>query len=128
MNRPGSGCAAVSQRMPTSASKLSEAASAGLSWAVVVYNITQVSFRQRLCPPALLGRMNATVRFVVFGTMPLGALLGGALGTGLGVLPTLWIAVAGEALAALWVLTGPLPRMRELPRPEMAAGAGQPAR
>jgi MFS family permease len=102
--------------------------SVGLSWAVVVYNITQVSFRQRLCPPALLGRMNATVRFVVFGTMPLGALLGGALGTGLGVLPTLWIAVAGEALAALWVLTGPLPRMRELPRPAVAAGAGQPAR
>jgi len=102
--------------------------SAGLSWAVVVYNVTQVSFRQRLCPPALLGRMNATVRFVVFGTMPLGALLGGALGTGLGVLPTLWIAVAGEGLAALWVLTGPLPRMRELPRPAAAAGAGQPAR
>jgi MFS family permease len=104
------------------------AGSAGLSWAIVVYNVTQVSFRQRLCPPVLLGRMNATVRFVVFGTMPLGALLGGTLGTALGVLPTLWTAVAGEALAALWVLTGPLPRMRELPRQAAAAGAGQPAR
>ncbi len=39
---------------------------------VVIYNITQVSFRQGLCPPELLGRMNATMRFLVWGTMPLG--------------------------------------------------------
>lgn len=87
----------------------------GFSWAVVVYNITQVSFRQRLCPPALLGRMNASVRFLVFGTMPLGGLLGGVLGTWLGVLPTLWIAVAGQLLAAGWVVLSPLLRMRDLP-------------
>jgi MFS family permease len=87
----------------------------GFSWAVVAYNITQVSFRQRLCPPHLLGRMNASVRFIVFGTMPLGGLLGGALGSWIGVVPTLWIAVAGEALAALPVLLSPLIGMRELP-------------
>jgi predicted MFS family arabinose efflux permease len=88
----------------------------GFGWAVVAYNITQVSFRQRLCPPHLLGRMNASVRFIVYGTQPLGALLGGVLGTWLGVLPTLWIAAAGQGLAALWVVTSPLMRMRELPR------------
>ena len=88
----------------------------GFSWAVVAYNITQVSFRQRLCPPHLLGRMNASVRFIVFGTMPLGGLLGGVLGTWLGVLPTMWIAVAGYGLAALWVVASPLMGMRELPR------------
>jgi len=88
----------------------------GFSWAVVAYNITQVSFRQRLCPPHLLGRMNASVRFIVYGTQPLGALLGGVLGTSLGVLPTLWIAAAGEGLAALWVVASPLMRMRDLPR------------
>jgi hypothetical protein len=87
----------------------------GFSWAVVVYNVVQVSFRQRLCPPALLGRMNASVRFLVYGTMPLGALLGGALGSWIGVVPTLWIAVAGQGLAAAWVLTRPLLGMRELP-------------
>lgn len=104
----------------------------GISWAVVAYNVTQVSFRQRLCPPRLLGRMNASVRFIVFGTMPLGGLLGGVLGTWLGVLPTLWVAVAGQLLAAMFVLGGPLLRMRELPGaldahaaslPEAAAGA-----
>ena len=87
----------------------------GYGWAVVAYNITQVSFRQRLCPPNLLGRMNASVRFIVYGTQPLGALLGGALGTWLGVVPTLWIAAAGQSVSALWVVTSPLMRMRELP-------------
>ncbi|WP_040339878.1 MFS transporter [Candidatus Blastococcus massiliensis] len=87
----------------------------GYSWAVVAYNVVQVSFRQRLCPPELLGRMNASVRFLVFGTMPLGGLLGGVLGTWIGVVPTLWIAAAGQALAAAWVVTSPLIGMRELP-------------
>lgn len=87
----------------------------GVSWGVVAYNITQVSFRQRLCPPALLGRMNASVRFLVFGTMPLGGLIGGTLGSWLGVVPTLWIAVAGSALACVWTVTSPLIGMRDLP-------------
>jgi hypothetical protein len=87
----------------------------GVSWGVVAYNVTQVSFRQRLCPPALLGRMNASVRFLVFGTMPLGGLLGGTLGSWIGVVPTLWIAVAGQGLAAFWVVASPLIRMRDLP-------------
>jgi MFS family permease len=87
----------------------------GLSWAVVVYNVVQVSFRQRLCPPGLLGRMNASVRFVVFGTMPVGALLGGVLGTTIGVVPALWVAVAGQLAAALPVLLSPLAGMRDLP-------------
>jgi predicted MFS family arabinose efflux permease len=85
------------------------------SWGSVAYNVTQVSFRQRLCPPHLLGRMNASVRFIVFGTQPLGALLGGALGSTFGVLPTLWIAVVGQGLAALPVTLSPLIGMRDLP-------------
>ncbi|HEY3439050.1 MAG TPA: MFS transporter [Actinotalea sp.] len=88
-----------------------------LSFSVVVYNVAQVSFRQRLCPPALLGRMNASVRFVVWGTVPIGGLLGGWLGTHLGVLPTMWVAAAGMVLAALPVVLSPLLGMRDLPRP-----------
>ncbi|MCO7222193.1 MFS transporter [Klenkia sp. PcliD-1-E] len=87
----------------------------GASWAVVVYNVLQVSFRQRLCPPRLLGRMNASVRFIVFGTMPLGGLLGGVLGTAIGVVPALWVAVAGQLLAAVPVVVSPLVGMRDLP-------------
>jgi MFS family permease len=87
----------------------------GFSWAVVVYNVVQVSFRQRLCPPGLLGRMNASVRFIVFGTMPLGGLLGGVLGSWLGVVPALWVAVAGSGLACLPVVLSPLLTMGDLP-------------
>jgi MFS family permease len=87
----------------------------GLSWGTVAYNVVQVSFRQRLCPPGLLGRMNASVRFIVFGTMPVGGLLGGVLGDWLGVTPALWVAAGGAFLACLPVLLSPLAGMRELP-------------
>jgi hypothetical protein len=94
----------------------SAAAVGGLLGAgVVIYNITQVSFRQRLCPPALLGRMNATIRFVVFGTMPLGGLFGGALGSGLGVRPALLGTALGGLLALVPAIASPLPHLRELP-------------
>jgi hypothetical protein len=93
-----------------------------VEWAaVVVYNVTQVSFRQRVCPPELLGRMNASVRFIVWGTQPVGALAGGYLGGRIGIVPTLWIATAGVTLAAVPVLFSPLSRMRTLPT---AAPAG----
>ena len=93
------------------------------SFWVVVYNVAQVSFRQRLCPPALLGRMNASVRFLVWGGMPLGGLLGGFLGTHVGVVETLWVALAGTAVGTLPVLASPLVRMRELPGASSAAPA-----
>ncbi len=92
------------------------AASQVVWWAsVVVYNITQVSFRQGLCPPALLGRMNATMRFLVWGTMPLGALMGGVLGSVIGVRQTLLVVAIGECLVFLPVFLSPLRTMRELP-------------
>jgi MFS family permease len=91
------------------------AGGAVFGFAVIVYNVGQVSFRQRVCPPPLLGRMNASVRFIVWGTMPIGGLLGGWLGTHLGVLPTLWVSVGIMALAALPVVVSPLLGMRDLP-------------
>jgi len=87
-----------------------------ISWAVVIYNITQVSFRQRLCPKPLLGRMNASVRFLVWGPMPVGAFLGGTIGNFLGIVPTLWIFAVLAVFAALPVLFSPLLTMRDLPR------------
>ena len=82
---------------------------------IVTYNITQVSFRQGLCPERLLGRMNATVRFLVWGTMPLGGLIGGALGSSIGLRPTLFAAAVVEVLAILPVFLSPLRTMRQLP-------------
>ena len=85
------------------------------SFTVLLYNITQVTFRQRITPPRLLGRMNASVRFVVWGVMPIAALLSGVLGTWLGVVPTMWIGAAGQLVSALFVIIGPFWSMRDLP-------------
>jgi predicted MFS family arabinose efflux permease len=85
------------------------------SFLVLVYNITQVTMRQRLTPARLLGRMNASIRFVVWGVMPIGALAAGALGSTIGILPTMWIGVAGTAVGSFWVLFSPITRMRTLP-------------
>jgi hypothetical protein len=72
----------------------------GFSFALVAYNVAQATFRQQLCPPRLLGRMNATMRFLTWGVMPVGALLGGSLGEVIGVRPTLWvIQIASDAPA-----------------------------
>ena len=89
--------------------------------AVVTYNITQVSVRQALCPPALLGRMNATIRFVVYGSLPIGAVIGSVLGAWLGLRPTLLISAIGISGAFLPVLLSPVRRMREVSPPEAAS-------
>lgn len=68
--------------------------------------------------------MNASIRFCVWGVMPIAALGAGALGTWLGVVPTLWIAAILELFAGLFVIIGPFWRMRDLPDPEpVAAGS-----
>ncbi|WP_040407432.1 MFS transporter [Amycolatopsis nigrescens] len=84
-------------------------------YGVVVYNIAQVSFRQSICPDRLLGRMNASVRFVVWGVLPLGSLAGGALGELAGLRGTLWLSGAGIAAGAAALLLSPLRGMRDLP-------------
>jgi len=85
------------------------------SGGAVVSNVSQVSLRQAITPDHLQGRVNATMRFIDWGTLPLGALLGGVLGETLGIRPTLAVSAAGMALALLWVLFSPLRGLREAP-------------
>lgn len=87
----------------------------------VVYNVNQLSFRQRLTPDRMLGRMNATVRCVVWGVNAIGALGGGLLGELLGARATLWIAASAMCLAFLPTFFSPLRNMRELPRSDEAS-------
>lgn len=79
-----------------------------------VYNITQISLRQQLTPEHLLGRLNATMRFLVWGTMPLGGLIGGAAGEVFGVRPALWINAVGLLLPVVPIALSPLPALRSL--------------
>ncbi|WP_239677268.1 MFS transporter [Natronosporangium hydrolyticum] len=88
------------------------------SFGVVVYNVTQVSFRQSITPDALLGRMNATIRFLVWGTLPIGGLLGGVLGELLGIRGALLAATVASCFAFLPAFCSPLRGMRRLPEPD----------
>lgn len=93
---------------------------------MVVYNVAQVSFRQRLTPSPLLGRMSATMRFLVWGVMPVGGLLAGGLATWLGIRTALWILGVVGALSFLPIFFSPLRWMRELPAEPDDEGPGAP--
>jgi MFS family permease len=80
----------------------------------LIYAITQLSYRQAVVPPAILGRVNATVRFLVMGALPIGGLLGGGLGTLIGVRATLLVIATGLAVAPIFVVLSPLRRVREV--------------
>lgn len=79
------------------------------------FNVSQVSFRQRLCPPHLLGRMNASFRFIVWGGMPIASLLAGVIATHFGMVTMMWVVVVGEILAALPLVLSKFVTMRDLP-------------
>ena len=92
----------------------------------VVYNINQVSLRQSITPEAMQGRMNATMRFIVWGTIPVGATLGGVIATTLGVTQALWIGSILACSAFLPVCLGPVRRLREIPKSAEAASGTNP--
>jgi MFS family permease len=96
-------------------------------FSVVVYNIVQVSYRQAICPPQLQGRMNSVMRFIVWGTIPLGALLGGALGSWVGLRETLVVGAIGGSLSFLWIFLSPQRHLREMPEPFPEQAAAEPA-
>lgn len=81
-------------------------------------NVAQLSYRQGICPPELLGRMNATMRFLIYGAMPLGGLAGGVLATALGFPASVWAIAVGLLLSILPMLA---PAVRQLDESGRAA-------
>jgi MFS family permease len=84
------------------------AAFAFTGFAAVVYNVVGISLMQAITPDRLLGRMNASRRFVVWGTIPLGSLAGGVLASGIGLRETLFVGAIGASVAFLPVLFSPI--------------------
>ncbi|MEU7931414.1 MFS transporter [Micromonospora echinofusca] len=82
---------------------------------VMLLDITVGSVQTALTPEALLARVAGARRTVNYGIRPIGALIGGALGSTLGVRPALWIATAGALAGVLWVAFSPVSRLRGLP-------------
>jgi MFS family permease len=81
----------------------------------VVYNVNQVSLRQAITPEAFLGRMNATMRFLVWGTIPIGSLIGAGLSEVVGVHTTIWIGAILALFAFVPVLFSPVRALKTIP-------------
>jgi MFS family permease len=82
---------------------------------IAVGNIIIAAFRQSYAPPGMCGRVTATMRFLIFGTSPVGALLGGGLGSWLGIRDALWLLLGAAALSGTLLLTSALTARRDLP-------------
>jgi MFS family permease len=82
---------------------------------VMVLDITANSIKAALVPDRLRARVSGAYMVVNYGVRPIGALAGGALGTWIGLRPTLWIASLGAIAGVLWLLPSPVLRLRELP-------------
>ncbi len=97
-------------------------------FAGVTWNVNQVSLRQAITPPRMQGKMNATMRFIVWGTMPIGALIGGVLGGLIGLHATIWVGAIGGLIAFLPVTLSSVRHIVTMPEPvEDAPGAAAPA-
>ena len=82
------------------------------SYFITIYNVTQMSLRQEICPPDMLGRMNAIFRFAVWGVMPLGSFVAGIIASWVGVEATMYIFTAASIAAGIAMGFTPAARIR----------------
>ncbi len=86
-----------------------------LQWVMVlIYDVNAVSLRQAVTPDRLLGRVNGTMRFIIWGTRPVGSLAGGYLGSRIGLPATLVVGAFGMLIAFLPLLASPIPRLHSI--------------
>ncbi|UCE92395.1 MAG: MFS transporter [Methanobacteriota archaeon] len=81
----------------------------------VIYNVNQVSLRQAITPDRLQGKMNATMRFIVWGVYPIGGVIGGLLGEIVGLRMTILIAGIGMLASVTWIALSPVAKVEALP-------------
>ncbi|URN14595.1 MULTISPECIES: MFS transporter [Streptomyces] len=92
----------------------------GAGAGVVAANVITDTFRQRYCPPDLIGRISASAAVTSFGAIAVGGLLGGVLGEMSGVRETLWTMSGLQVLATGILLFSPIRKMRDFPEGERA--------
>jgi len=85
---------------------------------IVSFNVVQVSMRQRQCPPRMVARMTASIRTLIWGIGPLGALLSGIVATHWGLPAAFWIGATGNMVGVLILVFSPLWRLRAVPDPQ----------
>jgi MFS family permease len=97
-----------------------------LSVGVIVYSVAQVSFRQAITPERLQGRMSAAMRWIVWGAIPLGTLIGGAIGQTIGLHFALWVGAIGALPTFLFVVLSPVRSIHALPDEEAESTKAEP--
>ena len=79
-----------------------------VGFGVILFNVTAISLIQAITPDRMLGRANASRRFVVWGVIPLGALAGGALASTIGLRETIFVGAIGSLFAVIPLLLSPV--------------------
>lgn len=82
------------------------------SFGAVMYFVNGISLIQSITPDRLLGRVNASRRFAVWGVIPLGNLCGGAIGSWIGLRTAIWVGGAGATISVLPLLLSPMRTVR----------------
>jgi predicted MFS family arabinose efflux permease len=82
---------------------------------VMILDINASAFMIALTPDRLRSRTTGAFNFVNWGIRPLGSLLGGALGSALGLRPALWLSSIAALAGVLWLLPSPIPALHDLP-------------
>ena len=91
----------------------------GSGFGVMLLDISGGSINAALVPPRMRARVSGSFNVVNYGVRPVGAFVGGLLGSAIGVRETLWIAVIGAIAGFLFLLPSPFPAMRELPEADV---------
>jgi len=85
---------------------------------VMMLDISAGSIFAAVIPHRLRSRVSGAYTFANYGVRVAGSLLGGALGSTIGLRPTLWIATTGALAGVLFLIPSPVPRVRDLPEPD----------
>jgi MFS family permease len=87
----------------------------GSGFGVMMLDISGGAISAALVPDRLRARVSGSYNVVNYGVRPVGAFLGGVLGSAIGVRETLWIAAIGALAGVVWLLPSPIPALKELP-------------
>jgi MFS family permease len=90
----------------------------GSGFGVMLLDISAGAIFAAVIPIRLRARVSGAYTFMNYGVRVLGSLLGGLLGSTIGLRPTLAIGAAGALLGAVMLLPTPVVRLRELPEPD----------
>jgi MFS family permease len=86
-----------------------------LGFGIILYNVNAISLMQALTPERMLGRMNASRRWIVWGTIPLGNVVGGVLAETIGLRQTILVGAIGASICFIPLLARPLRTIDRLP-------------